>query len=148
MSKGLSLVDQVQQTQQPPASPSSLMMSNVSINESNVPHQPFSVHADRLSSQELSLNDLTAHNTNSSREAPSRLSQNSQPLPNLTREPSWPINAFHVSGTEPKIFPGALSRAQRRDSFAREGRGSVSENDDYLGITIKKGKYQVEKPVS
>jgi AMP deaminase len=79
---------------------------------------------------------------------------NSAPLPGLTREPSWPIDGFrdiHVSGSEPKIFPGALSRAQRRDSLARERKGSMSENDDHLGMAFKKekeiSKSKYDKPV-
>lgn len=52
-------------------------------------------------------------------------------LQGLTRETSWPVEAFgdmHLSGSEPRIFPGVVSRTQRRDSLVK--RGSMSETDD------------------
>lgn len=38
----------------------------------------------------------------------------------LSRDQSWPLDNFrdlHVSGSEPRIFPGLVSRTQRRDSL-------------------------------
>lgn len=65
-------------------------------------------------------------------------SYNAQPsspgLSSLSRETSIPIEGFrdlHVSGSEPRIFPGVVSRNQRRDSLAKE-RNSFSENDDLI----------------
>jgi AMP deaminase len=150
ISTGQALGEQVQyQPQQSPASPTSSMAANVSTSEPmSSPYQPFLAQAARLPPTHSSLNDLTAYNTNTSREIPRRQSQSnslvsSTLLTGLMRDPSWPIDGFpdlHVSGSEPKIFPGALSRAQRRDSLARERKGSISENDDNLGMTFKRGK--------
>jgi len=57
--------------------------------------------------------------------------QASSPV-SLSREPSFPHDGFsdlHVSCNEPKIFPGVISRSQRRGSLAKE-RNSFSESDD------------------
>lgn len=63
-------------------------------------------------------------------------------LASLTREPSWPIEGFgdlHLSASEPRIFPGIVSRTQRRDSLVRKS--SVSETDDHGSVsTTRKGK--------
>lgn len=63
-------------------------------------------------------------------------SYNAQPsspgLSSLSRDSSFPIEGFrdlHVSGSEPRIFPGVVSWNQRRNSLAKE-RNSFSENDD------------------
>jgi AMP deaminase len=55
-------------------------------------------------------------------------------LKSTTRESSWPLEGFadlHLSGSEPRIFPGVVSRTQRRDSLVRKG--SVSETDRGVG---------------
>ena len=64
-------------------------------------------------------------------------------LASLSRETSWPVEGFgdlHLSGSEPRIFPGIVSRTQRRDSLVRKS--SVSETDEQVGMTRKvpKGK--------
>ena len=63
-------------------------------------------------------------------------------LASLAREPSWPVEGFgdlHLSASEPRIFPGIVSRNQRRDSLVK--RGSMSETDDYGSVgTTKNGK--------
>jgi AMP deaminase len=62
-------------------------------------------------------------------------------LASLAREPSWPVEGFgdlHLSGSEPKIFPGIVSRRQRRDSLRKS---SMSETDDPGSVsTSRKGK--------
>jgi len=47
---------------------------------------------------------------------------------------------LHLSGSEPRIFPGVVSRNQRRDSLVRKG--SLSETDDHgsVGTSRKGGK--------
>src|SRR5438045_1625405 len=48
------------------------------------------------------------------------------------RETSFPIDGMrdlHLSGAEPRYFPGVVSRNHRRDSLAKE-RNSFSEKDD------------------
>lgn len=65
-------------------------------------------------------------------------------LASLSRETSWPVvegfGDLHLSGSEPRIFPGIVSRTQRRDSLVRKS--SVSETDEQVGATRKlpKGK--------
>lgn len=55
-------------------------------------------------------------------------------LASMPREASWPVEGFselHISGSEPRIFPGVLSRTRRRptgDSTMRQN--SMSETDD------------------
>lgn len=67
-------------------------------------------------------------------------SMTSPNLAGLTRETSWPVEAFgdlHLSGSEPRIFPGVVSRTQRRDSVRKS---SMSETDDIASLgTSKKG---------
>lgn len=56
-------------------------------------------------------------------------------LAGLARETSWPHEGgygdLHLSGSEPRIFPGVVSRTQRRDSKAGQAvrQGSQSETD-------------------
>jgi AMP deaminase len=52
----------------------------------------------------------------------------------VARETSWPVDGYgdlHLSGSEPRIFPGVVSRTQRRDSKAGQAvrQGSQSETD-------------------
>jgi len=44
---------------------------------------------------------------------------------------------LHLSGSEPRIFPGIVSRTQRRDSVRK---GSMNENDEPQGLTIASSK--------
>jgi AMP deaminase len=56
---------------------------------------------------------------------------NSPNIASINRETAWPVDGFtdlHLSGSEPRIFPGLVSRTQRRDSVARKG--SMSETDE------------------
>jgi AMP deaminase len=57
----------------------------------------------------------------------------------MTNENSWPVESFHdrhLSASEPRIFPGLVSRHHRRESSVR------SETEDYGGLVMgrKKGK--------
>lgn len=68
-------------------------------------------------------------------------------MSSLNREASWPLEAFsdlHLSASEPRIFPGVLSRTQRRDSVVRKS--SMSETDDVHSVgTSRKGEKGVRK---
>lgn len=48
----------------------------------------------------------------------------------VAREASWPVERMrdlHLNGSEPRIFPGVISRTQRRDSLAKGNtNGSVT----------------------
>ena len=65
-------------------------------------------------------------------------------LASLSRETSWPVvegfGDLHLSGSEPRIFPGIVSRTQRRDSLVR--RSGASEMEEQVGVARKavKGK--------
>ena len=81
-----------------------------------------------------------------------RLHSNSNAIPSsVTREGSWPVEGFgdlHLSGSEPRIFPGIVSRTQRRDSLVQQRQNSMSETDDYGSATTstrKRGKSGVGK---
>lgn len=39
-----------------------------------------------------------------------------------------------MSGSEPRMFPGLVSRTQRRDSLVRKS--SMSETDEHVGASI------------
>lgn len=64
-------------------------------------------------------------------------------LSGLSREASWPVEGFgdlHLSASEPRMFPGLVSRKQRKDSVVRKS--SQSETDDLAyasGGTSKRG---------
>lgn len=78
-----------------------------------------------------------------SREASSNNANMTSPiLTSLARDPSWPVEGFgdlHLSGSEPRIFPGIVSRNQRRDSLVKKG--SISETDDHGSVgTTRNGK--------
>lgn len=57
--------------------------------------------------------------------------------PHLNSTPSWPLESFgdlRLSGSEPKIFPGLVSRTQRKDSLnVRKGSGSEGDFEGYYG---------------
>jgi AMP deaminase len=62
-------------------------------------------------------------------------------LISLSRDNSWPVEGFgdlHLSGSEPRIFPGIVSRTQRRDSLARERKSSMSETDDHVSMSASR----------
>jgi AMP deaminase len=61
-------------------------------------------------------------------------------LAGLARETNWPVDGYgdlHLSGSEPRIFPGVVSRTQRRDSKAgqvvRQGSQSETDGDGSVG---------------
>ncbi|PQE04314.1 AMP deaminase protein [Rutstroemia sp. NJR-2017a BBW] len=54
------------------------------------------------------------------------------------RETSWPIEGFsdlHLSGSEPRIFPGVVSRKQRRESIRKN---SGTESDDHALMMLRR----------
>ena len=69
-------------------------------------------------------------------------------LAELARETSWPVEGYgdlHLSGSEPRIFPGVVSRTQRRDSKAglavRQGSQSETDGDGSVGKgSVGKGR--------
>ncbi|KAH8794493.1 hypothetical protein F5882DRAFT_288836 [Hyaloscypha sp. PMI_1271] len=61
-------------------------------------------------------------------------------LAGLARETTWPVEGYgdlHLSGSEPRIFPGVVSRTQRRDSkvgqAVRQGSQSETDGDGSVG---------------
>jgi AMP deaminase len=68
----------------------------------------------------------------------------------LARETSWPGEGYgdlHLSGSEPRIFPGVVSRTQRRGSkagmVARQGSMSETDGDGSVGkgsVGMSRGK--------
>jgi AMP deaminase len=54
------------------------------------------------------------------------------------RETSWPIEGFsdlHLSGSEPRIFPGVVSRKQRRESIRKN---SGTESDEHALMMLRR----------
>lgn len=58
----------------------------------------------------------------------------------VSRETSWPVDGFgdsHLSGSEPRIFPGLVSRTQRRESVSERDRRVDSRRST---VTVVGGK--------
>lgn len=51
---------------------------------------------------------------------------------------------MHISGSEPRIFPGLVSRPQRRDSLIRKS--SMSETDEQANSATQSRKSATSKP--
>ncbi|KAF4629573.1 hypothetical protein G7Y89_g8573 [Cudoniella acicularis] len=139
-----------------PASPSSSMKTNVSSNATGAESSALSYHqfpaqAARIrtskSQVQLDLQQPTHANGNpplhsASRDSTQRNSLVSSPhLGSASREALWPVEGFsdlHLSASEPRIFPGIVSRSQRRDSLVRKS--SMSETDDHPASSTSSNK--------
>lgn len=66
-------------------------------------------------------------------------SYNSPHSANKGRENSWGLEGgfsdLHLSGSEPRIFPGLVSRKQRKDSMRKN---SVGESDEHALMMLKR----------
>ncbi len=128
------------QNQPPPASPTSSMKTNAS---NSVPaydsqYQSLKAARSRPPTSHSQLDMIPQYDVGP---------QTSPRLASLTKEASFPLDGFrdlHVSGSEPRIFPGVVSRNQRRDSLAKERR-SFSENDD-LALGAKRVQKDSGRP--
>lgn len=64
---------------------------------------------------------------------------NSPHSANKGREKSWGLDAgfsdLHLSGSEPRIFPGLVSRKQRRDSIRKN---SVTDSDEHALMMLQR----------
>lgn len=108
-------------------------------------YQQFPAQAARIptSHSQLQLDLLQQTQANGSPLTRPNSNLTSPHMSGLTREASWPLEAFsdlHLSASEPRIFPGVVSRTQRRDSTVRKS--SMSETDDVhsAGTSRKSGK--------
>lgn len=140
-----------QETNQPP-SPTSLMKTNASSASLAVdttaqaqPYQPFPAQAARIRQNPSQVHLADDHPRTGSSSHPGNQSPLMHPSSNAITSPntgirerdtssSWPVEGFadlHLSGSEPRIFPGVVSRGQRRDSIRQS---SISETDgvDFL----------------
>jgi len=136
----------------PPYSPTSSVKTNFSsttVHEPSAPpYQNFPAQAARvpISHSQLNLDIHSQPQVNGSpvQRTPLRDPQNNPLMtpPQLaatSRESSWPVDSFsdlHLSGSEPRIFPGVVSRTQRRDSLVRKS--SMSETDDNGSVTMSR----------
>lgn len=118
------------QNQQSPASPTFSMKANLSNSVVTYGSQNQLINAAR-SRPPTSHSQIDTVQNNSDPPTSPRLAS-------LTRDSSFPVSFQdpHVSGSEPRMFPGVVSRNQRRNSLAKE-RHSFSDNDD-LGWGPKK----------
>ncbi|KAL2066541.1 hypothetical protein VTL71DRAFT_2612 [Oculimacula yallundae] len=130
--------------QQAPPSPTSSTKTNLSsttmqLDPATPSYQQFPAQAARIptshSANQLdNLQQSQTQNQQQSMGSPlTRPNSNltSPHMSGLSREQSWPLEAFtdlHLSASEPRIFPGVVSRTQRRDSVVRKS--SASETDD------------------
>lgn len=113
----------------PTQSPTSSMRTNLSssgITESGL--------ASMASYQQFPAQSARIPTSHSQADIASQVSaqQMSPQLNALSRDSSWPLeNTFrdlHVSGSEPRIFPGLVSRTQRRDSL-RERKNNANDEE-------------------
>lgn len=116
--------------------------------EGSQPYQQFPAQSARIpvSHSQVQLDALQSANGSPRHQHPHsrdhsrpNSSVTSPHLGGMARETSWPIDGFsdlHLSGSEPRIFPGIVSR-QRMDSLVRQS--SMSETDDHgsVGISMK-----------
>jgi AMP deaminase len=144
-------------SQQRPVSPTSPMKTNASA--STVPvesvtqsYQQYPAQAARVptSHSQVHLDGQVPSTANASpllhgkshEQPPIKNAMTSPHLSGKGRESSWPVEGFgdlHLSGSEPRIFPGVVSRTQRRDSLVRQS--SMSETDDHVNVGMSgKGK--------
>lgn len=136
------------------ASPTSSLRTNISssvIHGDSHPYQQFPAQAARLraSHSQAQLNAQDSQATSSPLQRPvsrdpsgENSGVTSAPLA-VTKESSWPAEHFadrHISATEPRIFPGIVSRNHRRQSSVRKS--SMSETDDHASASAsrKNGK--------
>jgi AMP deaminase len=121
--------------QQRPSSPTSSMRTNISASAAAYEPQLHQYQSIMSARARNPLSQSQADMTN-----PNNVFQQTSPaLPSSNRESSFPVEGFrdlHVSGSEPRIFPGVVSRNHRRDSLAKE-RSSFSEKDDANWTPIK-----------
>lgn len=141
-------------SQQRPVSPTSSMKTNASSStapvDSSQQYHQFPAQAARIpvthSREQLENHQGSQANGSPLQHVHSRdasitnANMTSPLLASLAREPSWPVEGFgdlHLSASEPRIFPGIVSRNQRRDSLVK--RGSMSETDDFGSVKNSKG---------
>lgn len=139
---------------QPPPSPTSSVKTNISSN--TVPtevagpsYSQFPAQAARIPPSHSQIHlDHTANGSAPQHNHNNSASANSPHIRSPSRESSWPIEGFsdlHLSGSEPRIFPGLVSRSQRRDSVAKQN--SMSETDEqFTALPLRKSNTVKELP--
>lgn len=118
------------QAPQAPPSPTSSMKTNLSsaavtVESYAAPYQPFLAQSARLHPSK-SHPDLTLQVNPAAKKDNTRPNSTvtSPRIASLAKEGSWSVDRLrdlHLSGSEPRIFPGVVSRTQRRDSLAKNG---------------------------
>lgn len=132
------------------ASPTSSLRTNASSvippGESSHAYQQFPAQAARVPAQpHVGAQDPAAtssHRPSTAPQEPRAESTAVSSTPSMVpmNENSWPAESFHdrhLSATEPRIFPGVLSRHHRRESSAR------AETDDHQDLVMAKKKVPV-----
>ncbi|KAI1001701.1 AMP deaminase [Podosphaera aphanis] len=113
-------------------SPTSSMKTNMSseithlnLDSKTSSYQQFPAQAARMPPARLQTQFETSRAHNPSRKTSALSSPN---LARLAEESPWPLRNFHFGASEPKIFPGVLSRSSRKDQSMR--RRSLSEGNE------------------
>lgn len=150
--------------QQQPPSPTSSMKTNASSStipiESAAPsYHQFPAQAARIPTSHSQvqldhgahMSSISAQHTGSREQTHTRTNSSTITSPSnlasMSRETSWPVEGFsemHISGSEPRIFPGLVSRPQRRDSLIRKS--SMSETDEQANSVTHSRKNATSKP--
>jgi AMP deaminase len=141
-------------------SPTSSLQTNASSSvvavDNSQPYQQFPAQAARLrtSHSHVQLNVQDSPATGHHQQRPVSRDPTSESASGLTspsliaKENSWPVERFadrHISASEPRIFPGIVSRHHRRQSSVRKS--SMSETDDHVNVVslMKSGKPPIRK---
>jgi AMP deaminase len=139
-----------------PASPTSSLKTNASSSTlpaetATQPYQQFPSQAARIATshaQSHAQPDGTNSIANGSPLQHAATFPHSLTSPHLSGIPRGPVEGFadlHLSGSEPRIFPGVVSRTQRRDSQVRKS--SWSETDESVGTRTRKGTKGMDEAV-
>lgn len=145
-----------------PPSPSSSMKASASVADlgasqqyqhfpaqaARIPPSHSQLHLDsHITSQPKGTHSPSGYATPNQQTQPNSL-YNSPHSANKGRESSWPLEGFtdlHLSGSEPRIFPGVVSRKQRRDSIRKD---SGTESDEHALMMLKKEKEASNRSVT
>ncbi|EDN91991.1 hypothetical protein SS1G_07853 [Sclerotinia sclerotiorum 1980 UF-70] len=136
-----------------PHSPTSSMKASASVVDhgpQQYQHHPAQAARIPLSHSQLHVDSHLKHHQKGTDSPSGYATPNQQTQPNSSfnsphsankgREKSWGLEAsfsdLHLSGSEPRIFPGLVSRKQRRESTRKN---SVTESDEHGLMMLKRG---------
>lgn len=110
-----------------PPSPTSSMKTNMSAatveSHPNASYHPFPAQAARTRPPGLDATPTASAHSRDASQTHNGSIVASPRMSSVSREQSWPLDGLrdlHLNGSEPRIFPGVVSRTQRRDSLINQ----------------------------